>query len=87
MIEAAASAVPLTVGVVSFVNAEDVIATAGAVVSTTNVCVTALDVFVAASVAVTDTELLPLASIDKVPLSSFAVPVSTDQVPPVAVVV
>ena len=52
--------------------------------STTNVCVVAAEVLPAASVAVTDTELLPFASIANVPDAATAVVVSTLQVPPVA---
>ena len=59
---------------------------AGAVVSITNVDVTALDVLPAASVAVADTVLLPFAFRLRVPELGVAVCVFTDQVPPVAVV-
>ena len=59
--------------------------TVGRVVSTTNVWVTADDVLPTASVAVTETELLPFALIESVPLAGVALPVSTDQFPPVAV--
>ena len=64
-----------------------VIATVGAVESITSVCVPAELTLPAASVAVTDTELLPLAFRESDPLAGVAEPVLTLQVPSVAVVV
>ena len=63
-----------------------VMVTVGLVVSTTRVWVVAALVLPAASRAVTERLLEPLALIARVPMSGAAFPVSMDQVPLVAVV-
>ena len=83
-----ASAVPAMVGVVLLVSAAVVTAGAvGAVVSMVSVWVPGVDVLPAASVAVTDTALVPLAFRLSVPVTGVAVDRSRLQFPPVAVVV
>ena len=63
-----------------------VIETVGTVVSTVSVCVPAALTLPAASVAVTETELVPFAFTEREPLVGVAEPVSTLQVPSAAVV-
>ncbi|MNF03265.1 hypothetical protein D3C80_2025410 [compost metagenome] len=83
-----ASAVPATVGVVLLVSAALVTAGAlGAVVSMVSDWVAGVDVLPAASVAVADTGLAPLALRLSEPAVGVAVARSIDQFPPVAVVV
>ena len=59
----------------------------GDVVSIVSVWVAELEKLPTLSVAVTEIELVPFAFNDNEPLAGVAVPVSIDQLPPVAVVV
>ena len=82
------SAVPLMTGVLSLVSAALLITGMfGGLVSTTRVWVVGALVLPAVSRAVTETMLLPLALIARVPEAGVAVQVLMDQVPLAAVVV
>ncbi|QEL94275.1 hypothetical protein D9621_29465 [Azospirillum brasilense] len=83
-----ASAVPVITGVVFLVSAAEVTAGAsGNVVSMVSDCVPGVDVLPAASVAVAETGLAPLAFRFSAPEAGVAVARLTLQFPPVAMVV